>query len=326
MRKIFVVGNSRNGTKLLGRCLGLHSQIYTLHETHFFDEMVSSPYERIKNTRANKLLKKLYLYHKIDMRIPDNFNDNKKGIIAHELYNQFQQDILKYKNKTIVCDTTPRNLFYVKELKVIYPDAFFIVLNRDLRAVLWSQKNKWKLAKISKWINRFELLRTYFNYHPITTSFIWKKSIKEVKKLTEELCDKVFPLKFEDFIRNPQNILKKITAGCEVEFEKEMLKVRVINTSDLNKKNTIGFDKSRIDAWKQNLSKTDIWIAQKMCKKEMQHLGYSLVKTYPNMFVLIVELVLLPVHFFISFFLNVIRAWRILFFLRKKIFRLSEKD
>lgn len=39
---IFIVGNSRSGTTMLGRALGKHSDIYTFEESHFFEQMVDS--------------------------------------------------------------------------------------------------------------------------------------------------------------------------------------------------------------------------------------------------------------------------------------------
>lgn len=37
---LFIVGNSRSGTTMLGRILGNHSQVYTFGELHFFEQMV----------------------------------------------------------------------------------------------------------------------------------------------------------------------------------------------------------------------------------------------------------------------------------------------
>lgn len=322
IQRIFVVGNSRSGTKLMGRCLGLHSQIHTLKEMHFFDEMVSNPNEPIKSGKVDKLLRKLILTQKLNPGIPEYLDIKKSQMPGQELYIRFQQFVLAYKNKTIACDPTPRNLFYAKELNVIYPGSFFVALNRDVRAVLWSQKNKWKLIKSGKRPNRFEMLRLYFNYHPVMTSYIWKKSVKAVNKLAGELGDTIFVLKYEDFIRNPSNILNNLTAQCGLEFEKEMLSVRVMNTSDISRLKVPGFDKSRIDSWKEKLSKTDIWIGQQLCKKELNDLGYSLIKIYPNVFMLIMKFMLLPVQWVFSFFFNMIKAWKIVFFLRKKFFGL----
>jgi hypothetical protein len=323
IQRIFVVGNSRSGTKLMGKCLGRHSQVHTFKEMHFFDQMVSEPGEQLKSARVDKLLKKLFLTQKTDAEIPDKLYVKKDYISAQELYLRFQQIILAGKNKTIACDPTPRNLFCARELNIIYPASFFIVLNRDLRAVLWSQKNKWKLIKTGKQPNRFEMFRLIFNYHPVITSYIWKKSVREANKLAGELGDAISVLKYEDFILNPSDILNKITDQCRVGFEKEMLNIRVLNTSDVTRLRVPGFDKSRIDAWKDKLSKTDIWIGQQICKKELNGLGYSFMKIHPNLLVLIAKLILLPLQWFFSVLFNVIKAWKIVFFLKKKIFGLS---
>jgi omega-hydroxy-beta-dihydromenaquinone-9 sulfotransferase len=36
---IFVVGNSRSGTTMMGRILGKHPEIFTFHELHFFEQL-----------------------------------------------------------------------------------------------------------------------------------------------------------------------------------------------------------------------------------------------------------------------------------------------
>lgn len=321
INKIFIVGNSRSGTKLMGRCLNRHSMIHTLREVHFFDEIVSSPYKRIDSTKANRLVKKLFFEQKLNSSVSDIFNVDETGVKAYELYDKFQQQVLRFKSKTIVCDTTPRNLFYVNDLCAVYPSTFFIALNRDIRAVLWSQKNKWRLIKTNKQPKRLEIFRSYFNYHPIITSILWKKSVTKAKKLSEELGEKFYAIRYEDFLLNPKNTLQNVTSECGIGFEKEMLQVRVINSSATDRRGVIGFDESRIDGWKQKLCKTDIWLAQKICKKEMQSLGYSLEIIHPNIIKLFINLILLPIILIVSFFLNMIKAWKVLFFLKEIMFK-----
>ena len=50
-KNIFVVGNSRSGTTMMGRVIGKHSSVFTFKELHFFGQLWSSNDE-------NKLLSK----------------------------------------------------------------------------------------------------------------------------------------------------------------------------------------------------------------------------------------------------------------------------
>lgn len=36
---IFIVGNSRSGTTMMGRILGNHTDVFTFHELHFFEQL-----------------------------------------------------------------------------------------------------------------------------------------------------------------------------------------------------------------------------------------------------------------------------------------------
>ncbi|MFI5135892.1 MAG: sulfotransferase, partial [Chitinophagales bacterium] len=38
---IFVVGNSRSGTKMMGRILGNHEKVHAFPEMHFFEQLWS---------------------------------------------------------------------------------------------------------------------------------------------------------------------------------------------------------------------------------------------------------------------------------------------
>ena len=121
---------------------------------------------------------------------------------------------------------------------------------RDQRDVLLSQKNKWKRKFLgASKIPFFEALRSYFNYHPITTAMIWNSSIKQSKKIIDNTNVKV--VKFEDFINNPRSILIDICSFLKIDFQEEMLKVPIIGSStSVDKKNQFGIDKTKLEKWK----------------------------------------------------------------------------
>ena len=76
--QLFVVGNSRSGTTMMGRILGNHSDIFTFRELHFFGQLWSSR-DLNKQLNRNESVK---LFSKL-LRI------NKYGIFARANLNQF---------------------------------------------------------------------------------------------------------------------------------------------------------------------------------------------------------------------------------------------
>jgi len=39
---LFIAGNSRSGTTMMGRILSMHPDIFTFHELHFFEQLWST--------------------------------------------------------------------------------------------------------------------------------------------------------------------------------------------------------------------------------------------------------------------------------------------
>ena len=58
---IFVVGNSRSGTTMMGRILGKHPDIYTFGELHFFGQLCAPPFSsELRKANVAKLAAELY--------------------------------------------------------------------------------------------------------------------------------------------------------------------------------------------------------------------------------------------------------------------------
>ena len=134
--------------------------------------------------------------------------------------------------------------------------------------------------------------------------------------------ENLITIKYEDLIRDPQATLCKVSNSCGVEFEDAMMDVRVMNTSAVERKDQKGFDATRVDHWKQKLSKTDIWFGQKICKEELSDYSYPLVKVSPNILAFCFKIIVLPLHWLGSFLLIVIKARRLAIFLKRRFFKL----
>jgi len=158
---IFVVGNSRSGTTMLGRILGNHEQVFTFGELHFFEQQVDAATVTARNEwsedRCLILLERLLttardgFFAKVDA---GKYRLDAMRILADAktrdpvtVYSTFLFTESAAHGKSIPCEQTPRYLFFVQEILEAFPEAVVINMIRDPRDVLLSQKNKWASFK-----------------------------------------------------------------------------------------------------------------------------------------------------------------------------------
>lgn len=110
--------------------------------------------------------------------------------------------IARKHKKEISGDQTPRNVFYLTDILQRFSNSKALVMVRDSRDVILSQKNKWRASE-RRGQSRFEVWRTRLNYHPITASYIWNQGIKAALKYRNPVyADRVKFVVFEDFLCN----------------------------------------------------------------------------------------------------------------------------
>ena len=80
------------------------------------------------------------------------------------------------KGKRYVVEQTPRNIFYISKLLKFYPQAKILHMIRDPRAVLFSQKNRWRRRGLGSNTPLYNTIRVFVNYHSYTVTNLWKKS------------------------------------------------------------------------------------------------------------------------------------------------------
>lgn len=336
---IFVVGNSRSGTTMMGRILGKHSKIFAFpHEIHFFENMW------IENDKNKKYFLKESSWFFANLlsiarigflkrRYPEKFieeatkvlkGENQNEFLLIELFGLFLFYEAEKNGKEIPCDQTPRNLFYINEILKYFPNAMIINMIRDPRDVLLSQKNRWRLRFLGhkKSITRYETLRSWIDYHPIITSYLWKQSI--LKSIELKSQRKLYNVKFENFVRTPYLGLQGLCKFIKVNFEENMLLITQI-TSSFNKFNPkkLGINKNTVERWKKGgLTTTDLFIVQKINSELMRKFGYVFSQVKLNLvdFMKFLFLILLlPFKMTLAFLFNIKRNRNIFYSLKKRI-------
>jgi len=289
-RLIFVVGNSRSGTTMLGRALGGHRSVFTFNELHFFEQMWNPGSDpkmighQASVARVAKLLtiqrdgyysqKKPGEYIREAAAIVDQVSP---PITAPALFDAFIDNELSKQGKPIGCDQTPRNLYYLDELLHLYRDAHAVVIMRDPRDVLLSQKNRWKRRKLgATGTPRSNALRTWAGYHPITISLLWRSGVATGDRFTDH--PRVTAVRFEDLVADPEGELCRVSDRIGLDYDPSMLDVpRVGSSHKQDRPDEKGIDPAASGRWKQGgLTQTEIATCQRIAGKFMEQHGYDL--------------------------------------------------
>ncbi len=292
---IFIVGNSRSGTTMLGRVFGLHSQVHTFAELQYFENVISSdemdrtvslPVERLVEIGARLLT--TIRHGLFETETKEALKQEATALIEHQnisdpmsLYAAIlEMETLSVAGKTIPCEQTPRYLFDTSSILGAFPNARFIHIYRDPRSVLLSQKNRWRRGFLAeKRMPLIWILRSWSNYHPYLTSRVWASSMNQAESLRDDL--RFMEVRYEDLLKTPEPILKDLCDHVGIAFESEMLGVQQIGSStQIDRESKQGFDRSRIDAWKNGgLSRAEIAICERTTRDVLSSRGYTLSDT-----------------------------------------------
>jgi hypothetical protein len=288
-RIIFIVGNSRSGTTMLGRVLGNHSRVHTFGELHFFEHQVDAA--TVCARSFWRLEKRFTLIEKLMTSsrdgffaklVPGKYRNEAERVLADvegedpvSAYKSFLHYESRRNGKSIPCEQTPRYLFFVKEILDAFPEARVINMVRDPRDVLLSQKNKWRRRFLgAKNIPLSEALRAWVNYHPYTISRLWVAAVHTAKRF--EGNPRFVSIRFEDLLQQPETSAQSLCSFIGITFEPDMLKVPQVGSSTgMDKPEQKGIDGSRSGGWRKGgLTDVELAICQHVAAKELSSLGY----------------------------------------------------
>ncbi len=334
---IFITGNSRSGTTMLSRILGNHPLIYSFQELHFFDELLktASPDEVPDARKAATLMATLMAVQRngyFGSRNTKPYTDEaaevvstlKKpsyaGIFRSFLFNESQKQ-----GREIPCEQTPQNIFYLDAILKSFPTAKVLVMVRDPRAVLLSQKKKWKRRALSGGkIPFYEMVRSRINYHPVTMSKIWNNVMLTAKQYHNH--SSVMVVRYEDLIEDPRQVVQHICRHLNIVYTASMLDIPVIGSSNFEDSTQTGIDSSKTGQWnKGGLNDAELYICQKITGQVMKSFNYIPVSASVNPVRIGLYYVLLPVSLILALLFNVRRLMRPMEILRRFTFRHSSK-
>ena len=331
-KQIFIVGSSRSGTTMMGRILGNHSSIFTFKELHFFGTIWTNHSEPTLDRKQQiDLLSRLLCIEKDGFFQQDNisdFNDSAGRILANKnisnplsIYELFLSEITSYNKCFISCEQTPKNMYYLNEILLYFPNAKVINMVRDQRDVLLSQKNKWRRRFLgASAIPLSEAIRSYINYHPILSAKMWNSSLEYTSKFRNN--NRLMVVRFEDLLVDPIRIVKEVCFFLEIDFLKEMLKVPVVGSSTQpDVRNKLFIDISMKEKWKNGgLNSAEIYLSQLVTNSMMKKFNYDVEKfSFPPILILF-YLISFPIQLILAFLFNIKRLGNIVEVIEKRFF------
>lgn len=285
---VFIVGSSRSGTTMFNRILGNHPDILALNELHYIGrtwEMNGSHLwqrERAMGEAAILLAtarrslwdeKPTAAEFELARSLVSEERDD--GFAPGEVFSLVLKYLLREAGKKLATDQTPRNILYVNEILAYFPNAKVIQLIRDPRAVMFSQKNRWRQRSLgAKGTPLWNAIRVFFNYHPYTVSNLWEAAY--LKGAAVAGHRNYLAIRFEDLVANPAIELRRACDFLGITFVQGMLNVPRVGSSNLQHREELrGISSEVLDAWRGKLAAAELWLCEWKTKDSMRKLGYA---------------------------------------------------
>jgi omega-hydroxy-beta-dihydromenaquinone-9 sulfotransferase len=322
---IFIVGNSRSGTTMMMRIMNQHSEVHSINEPHFFGSLWSPADEDrvIEREEAKLLFLKLFtrqragFFEKVDKHKAKYKTEvdsllstwpNEKKLTRTNVYSHFLYYEATFNSKSIPCEKTPQNVFYIAEILDTFPDAHIIHMVRDPRGTMLSQKNKWKRRKLGAvFITKKEVFRLRVNYHPITMSRLWNAAVKAGMKYANHAS--FIEVRFKDLVSDPEHTLRKICAHLSIPYEEGMLQIPHAGSSlEADNTSELGIRQKKEQSWQEKgLTDVEIHECQTICHDYMKHYGFQTLEVHPSLIRVILSKVFFPIKLTAALLMNLNR-------------------
>ena len=307
-RLVFVAGASRSGTTVLAEALGMHSGIYTLAETHYFGGLVgvASLGRAVAFDEAVRLLGRLLardhssVFHdnvrSEDLDLARQLVVGCNNLTYAGIFDCFVQHCAEKHQCRVVVEQTPGNIFHSRELLAAYAGSVFVEIVRDPRAVLFSQRRRWKIRfQGSDSTPLLQAFRVMVNYHAVTMSHLWVSAVESGLDMNEEPA--FLSVTYENLVRNPGATLEEICAHMRIDFEPEMLDVPHVTSSiRAGGDGGSGFYASSLGEWERQLPAGDRAICERLTCATARRRGYEFTAGPMEWIPVLLHMLRYPIH------------------------------
>ncbi len=268
---VLLLGCDRSGTTLLQNLLNAHPEIMITYEQGIVYPFESVYQEQgagavVQLARARGLLEGVETFNEDAIRRCGGDQS-----FAHLMAELFRRQAHK-QGKRLWGDKRPDYTLQVSRLAQLFPNAFFIHIVRDPRAVAFSwAKTDWGPMTV---------------YH---AAEIWKKRVREARLALELLePQRSISVRFEELLEEPILILTQICTALGMKFDDRMLETTCREKSRLNERLELlhplrsqPIQKQIKEKWRGN-PMVMISHIETICHEEMSRWGYSPVTRFSS--------------------------------------------
>jgi hypothetical protein len=281
---VFVVGPPRCGTTLMARLIGRHETMFMPGETHYMhdvfgsrtsDELAGNPHEQARVLSRLRTLYGRYNEALDQQRVERLFADTEAwsedyfALRDHgEVFDWFMRLQMRASGKSRWGNNAPKDIFRVRDVLTMFPDARFVICVRDPRDFLTSYKFKWR-ATTPEHVERLKKL-----YHPVLTSLVWRASVKRIKDIEHSVHpDRYVVVKYENLVDQPEMELSRVCECVGIEYFPEMLEITENNSSRASAEG--GIFSSSVGSWRREIDPAETNAALLVCWNQLGRLGYA---------------------------------------------------
>jgi len=201
-KPVFVVGSPRSGTSILTWCLGQHPNMFPVPESSWMGDFAVSIAigHQIGAARGDRSI-----LSAMDIREDELFAMFGQGI--NDLILRHRKDLERKRQVTSKesepkgrwVDGTPEYSLHICGLRRLFPDALFVHISRDVRAVVRSMLNFHRVAGIQLVPNEEEAYK------------YWLRTVRACIKAEEAYGPEVvYRLRYADLISNPEPEMRSL--------------------------------------------------------------------------------------------------------------------
>ncbi len=266
-RPVFIVGMPRSGSTAFHRVLSEHPDLATTtHVTRKAPtnypllKLISLVIRDHKPGEAGTMWDRYVRGDDDVLRAADVTPENRR------YYTTAVANVLRLYHRSRFISKCPRNGMRMEFLREIFPDARFIHLIRDGRAVSRSvlEQREGSGDRMKWWDVRPIGWRQWENEPPVASvAHQWRSVVQFVHDVGQTMpSDQYMEIRYEDFTRDPVNLLGRVCSFMDVAWSDEAIRAASRSIE------------SRNDKWEKSFSTDDVAVMNRIMGDALKTYGY----------------------------------------------------